>query len=726
MRFLLYCLLVLLTFLSCYAEEMYTIFKPPLQQERVYITFRAQDAFNFDQEKAFGSKRNLAVSQYTPLYTYLPERAESAKKKIQELIAKVSSLQPDMDANEFAKRLRKEFGVDVSPEEAARLLQYADLKNLLEALLTIEESILQTKIVEDPQPLKGKMTADVLYPDPVGAIAYPVGEFITQEDARRSLREKARQVFWEADRNLLNSIVQLFLSTITPNLKYDQKENNRRIEEIIRRYPSKIIPYKAGAVLVPFGKVLSEEDVLLLGAHHEEEKGIVSGSAPWMFSAIFLVIIFYHLLLSRVLEPWQRKRPPYNLLLSALIVTILLMDAILLLTPVSIYALPMAFLPLLIIPLNPERISATWTVALGAFLVSLFSGRSFEMLLYYGFGAVASILFAPVIRKRAQIFIPAMATAVMNVIVIAHFSIDWNVILAGLKNLPQTALISPGDLFINGLVRKMAWAVAGGISAGPLALLLLPVLETMWNTASTFKLNQYTDLQQPILRGLLTKAPGTYQHTMTVAYLAEAVGEAVGANTLLLRTGAYFHDIGKTLAPACFVENLAGNNSPHDAMTPLESAQAIINHVNLGKPLCMDAGIPEIICDFIPQHHGTIRVEFFYNKACNAAQGNAVREEDFRYAGPKPQSVEAAILMICDAVEAASRTLPEPNAENIRAMIWHIVKSRLTDGQFEECGLSTRDIAVIVQVLTESLAASFHTRVAYPWQQKGKGKEADD
>ena len=725
MKIFLNAILVVLSVFACYVEDIYLYFRPPRPEKPVYLTLRSQLTFNFDQEKAFGSKRNVAISQYIPLYTYVPDRTAASKKKMQDLIVKVSSLQPkeQTDGGAFAKYLRREYGIEMSQDTALLLVQYPNLKNLLEAVLTIEESILQSKIVEDPQPLKGKKTAEVLYPDPIGTIAYPATEFITLEEARRSLQTKVSQVFWQVDRKLLDSVLQISVATLLPNLKYDQKENDRRIEEIIRRYPSKIVPYRSGEVLVPFRKLLTEEDVLLLAAHQEaaEQRGF--RRAPWIFFSISFMVVLYNLLLSRILTPWARRKPPYLILLAVLIITVVTLKACLLFTSISIYALPMGMLPLLLLTILPDRYFAPSTTLLGVFLVSFFTGRTFGMLLFFAFGTLLALVTCPAIRKRLDVGIPSLTLGATNAAVILMSSLDLNALAERISHLGSAGAGFQGEIFNAGMLGQTGWAFTGGLLAGPVALLFLPFLEALWNTASTFKLHRYTDPQHPLLKELLTKAPGTYQHTMTVAHLAEVAGDAVGANALLLRAGAFYHDVGKTADPRYFIENQFNGKNPHDEMDPAESTRIILDHVRNGRKIALEAGIPEAIADFIPQHHGTQLVEYFYHKASKADPAVAPQEEDFRYPGPKPQSVEAAILMICDAVEAASRTLHEPTQENLRKMILFIMEQRLADGQFEECDLTTHDMGRITQALTDSLAASFHTRVEYPWQQE-EAKEA--
>jgi putative nucleotidyltransferase with HDIG domain len=222
------------------------------------------------------------------------------------------------------------------------------------------------------------------------------------------------------------------------------------------------------------------------------------------------------------------------------------------------------------------------------------------------------------------------------------------------------------------------------------------------------------------MKELLSKAPGTYQHCMAVAHLAQSVGEAIGADTLLLRIGAYYHDVGKMVNPKFFIENQFNGENPHDVLEPRESSKLILNHVRRGMKIGQEAGLPKVVVDLILQHHGTQLIEYFYNIATKTYPSSTIREEEFRYPGPKPQSVEAALLMACDAVEAASRSLLDPNRKEFKKLVRLILVKRIIDGQFSECDLSSRDLSKIVDALVDALEATFHSRIQYPWQEKKK------
>jgi putative nucleotidyltransferase with HDIG domain len=727
-KLLLSIILIVVSFSACFVEDVYMRFHPPQQGRKAYITLRAGTSFDFDQAKAFGSKKNVALMQYTPLYTYLPDRVETAKRKIQNLSAKIASLKtesPD-DGAGLAKYIQKEFGVTLTAETAAFLLCYEGVANLLDAIMMFGSSMLQSGVVEDPAPLKGKRSIEVLFPEPTGAVAYPVSEVMTLDNARDDLQKKIVMVFWQVDRRALDPVIQLAVSVISPTLRYDKEENDRRIEEIVRRYPSKIVSYRAMDVLTPFLEVMSDEDVMLLAASGEASAKAEGGSAPSVLFSVVFMVTAYNLLLSKTLMPWRRNGPPWTLLLTVLIVTVVLMKVLLLFTVIPVYALPIAMLPMLVMLLHPERASATLTMILGVALTSLFTGSTLRMLFFLGFAGASGILASPMVRKRSHMVIPSVAVGCVNVVVVFFSVTDWAAVARWIMDFGTAATNAPGSMWKAIPLENMGWAMAGGILAGPAALAVLPFCDLFTSTASAFKLNKYNDLDNPLMKDLLTKAPGTYQHTMMVAHLAQVASDAIGANSLLVRTGAYYHDIGKMLDPRCFVENQFDGVNVHNEIAPEQSFTLILGHVVNGMRLAREAGLPEALVDFIPQHHGTLLVEFFYDKACKAAAdgGEAPREEAFRYPGPKPQSVETAILMISDAVEAASRSIREPTREKVEGLVRHIMRKRIADGQFDECNLSTREIAKITEALVEALMASLHTRVEYPWQKEPKSEES--
>jgi putative nucleotidyltransferase with HDIG domain len=261
------------------------------------------------------------------------------------------------------------------------------------------------------------------------------------------------------------------------------------------------------------------------------------------------------------------------------------------------------------------------------------------------------------------------------------------------------------------------WAVI----AGSLMTCLLPVVERLFGVETDLSLIELGDPAHPLLQELIRRAPGTYNHSITVASLAEAAAEAIGARGLLVRVGAYFHDIGKMLKPGYFAENQGQGDNRHRSLVPAMSTLVIIAHVKDGADLARQNRIPEPIIDFIQQHHGTTLVEYFYRQASETKKldpnGSEVDESSFRYPGPKPQTKEAGILMLADAVESASRVLVEPTPARIESLVEDISRKRLLDGQFDECGLTLEEVRQISDSLVKSLTAVYHGRVKYPEQE---------
>jgi cyclic-di-AMP phosphodiesterase PgpH len=274
------------------------------------------------------------------------------------------------------------------------------------------------------------------------------------------------------------------------------------------------------------------------------------------------------------------------------------------------------------------------------------------------------------------------------------------------------------QLVLNDGLSIALWSVI----AGSLMTVLLPTVEKLFAVQTDLSLIELGDPAHPLLQELIRRAPGTYNHSITVASLAEAAAESIGARGLLVRVGAYFHDIGKMLKPGYFIENQGQGDNRHDALVPAMSTLVIIAHVKDGADLGRQNKLPEAIIDFIQQHHGTTLVEYFYRQASEKNKredpdAGAVDESSFRYPGPKPQTREAAVLMLTDAVESASRVLKEPTPSRIENLVAEISMKRLLDGQFDESGLTLEEVRKIGESLVKSLTAVYHGRVKYPDQE---------
>lgn len=256
------------------------------------------------------------------------------------------------------------------------------------------------------------------------------------------------------------------------------------------------------------------------------------------------------------------------------------------------------------------------------------------------------------------------------------------------------------------------FAISSGLSL--LAYPIIYVFERIFGMVTDVSLLEYADTNNELIRKLATQAPGTFHHCIQVSNLAEAAAVEIGANALLVRAGAMYHDIGKMLNPMYFTENQSGNYSPHEELTYEESAEIIIGHVIEGVKLARENRLPEQIIDFIRTHHGTKRVEYFYRMSKKENPEEDIKLSDFTYHGPIPYSKETSILMMADAVEAASRSLKSPDAKSISELVDKIVYSQLDQGQFNNANISLREINTAKKVLKRKLLNIYHLRIEYP------------
>ncbi|MDD4171726.1 MAG: HDIG domain-containing protein [Syntrophomonas sp.] len=277
-----------------------------------------------------------------------------------------------------------------------------------------------------------------------------------------------------------------------------------------------------------------------------------------------------------------------------------------------------------------------------------------------------------------------------------------------------TMTLISGNTTVSVVLVGILLGVISGILSAILMIGALPYLESGFSITSMIRLLELSNPNHVLLKRLLLEAPGTYHHSLMVGNLAEASAEAIGANPLLVRVGAYYHDIGKIKRPDYFVENQRGFDEPHNKIAPALSALIIISHVKEGVELAQEARLPQVIIDFIAEHHGTSLAKYFYNQAIEEEGEGMVSEDSFRYEGPKPQTKEVALVMLADAVEAAVRSLPNPNVDNIRAMVRKIIRDKLNDRQLEECDLTFKDLDVLADSFCKVLEGVYHKRIEYP------------
>lgn len=288
-------------------------------------------------------------------------------------------------------------------------------------------------------------------------------------------------------------------------------------------------------------------------------------------------------------------------------------------------------------------------------------------------------------------------------------------IMSTIISVPTLVCISMAILE-HGTTDIVASLVSGAFS-GPLAvavfLLLLPIFEALFKKVTSFKFSELTDHKSAIIRKIIEQAPGTFNHSIVVSNIAEACASAIGEDALLARTCAYYHDVGKLRQPEYFKENQADNYNPHDDLTPELSANIIKSHTTDGYNLIMKHRLPKVIADVCVEHHGTMPILYFYGKAKKFTDGE-VDIAQFCYAGPKPQTKIAAIIMIADGCEAAARSLQDRSRENVKQVVRNIVNERMELGQFDECEITLKELNIIIHTVVNNLTGIYHSRIEYP------------
>lgn len=333
-------------------------------------------------------------------------------------------------------------------------------------------------------------------------------------------------------------------------------------------------------------------------------------------------------------------------------------------------------------------------------------------------GTCASVLLLGRIRTRTKLIYVGLAAGC--IVAFTHLGVDT--VLGKLNTVTASASQEPLDWLslLPGLAKESLRLGGFTLLATALMTGLLPFVERLFGVQTDLSLLELGDASHPLLRQLAQRAPGTYNHSINVAAIAEAAADSIGAHGLLTRVGAYFHDIGKMFKPNYFIENQEQGGNCHDTLQPAMSTLVIIAHVKDGADLGRQHRLPTPIIDFIEQHHGTTLVEYFYREAAKRSQENPNKEEvsetSFRYPGPKPQTLEAAVLMLADSVESACRTLVEPTSSRIQSLVDQIAMKKLVDGQFDECGLTLQQLDQLKSSLVKSLTAIYHGRVKYTGQ----------
>ena len=499
----------------------------------------------------------------------------------------------------------------------------------------------------------------------------------------------------------------LLTDLVVANSSYDPVLTETRRDQAASAVEPVMREWEDNEVIVRVGERVSEEAIEAIDYFGLNTGGL---DVARLIGFVVLSILVVGLLLTWT---WRFRREFWHRNNVLLLLALLLLVAVFALKLTADrawlpYALPLAAVGMLLTVLLDAGAAMVLT-ALVAVLAAAVNGAGLELAAYMLMGGIAGIV---TVRRgeRLAVFVQAgFAVFIVNVLVVATF-----------------ALL--GDQDVQGLLQLLA---ASAVSAGGAAVAAVgsfAVIGSVFGILTVFQLLELANPSQPLLRRLLVETPGTYHHSLMVGNLAERAAEAIGADTLLARVAAYYHDVGKLSNPPAFIENQAGGDNIHDELDPETSAQLLKSHVSEGIEIAYRSGLPKALIAFIPQHHGTAVMSYFHARAreqaaapyggLETAEGRkaaeAVAVAKFRHGGPKPQTREAAIIMLADSVEASVRSLASRDEPAIRAMVSRIIEERISDDQFDECDITLRDIETIREAFVGQLLGMYHQRIAYP------------
>ncbi len=486
---------------------------------------------------------------------------------------------------------------------------------------------------------------------------------------------------------------QLAKSVLKPNRVIDKEATEKKKEEAYND-SANTIKIKKGSRIISFGDIVTTDKLKML-----EDLNLLETKVKYDYlylAGIMLIILFLAAIVAVFLKKYNKT--VYNsrkeLLLICLIVIIILVLSRYMFSFYDGLVIPIFMGTMLISILMNVEVAVVINCAL-AISVSLMLKGDYKFL-YMGLvcGAISAIMVSKT-NQRSRLSMNGVFLGLINVVFIV--CLDF-INKSDFRSILTDSIV----VFLNGMVSMI------------LTIGILPFLESAFNIVTPLKLLEISNPNHPLLKKLLIEAPGTYHHSLMVGNLAEIATEDLGGNALLSRAGAYFHDVGKLKRPDLFKENQLAEN-PHDRMTPNLSALVITSHTKDGLDIAAKYKLPQVIRDIIKQHHGTTLVAYFYHKALKAAENEGeVGQEGFRYDGPKPQSKEAAVVMLADSVEAAVRSMTDKTEAKIEAVIRKIIKDKLDDGQLDNCQLTLNDLDKIANSFMKVLSGYFHAREQYP------------
>ena len=673
-----------------------------------------------EDTEATAQKKDEAAAAVLPVYTYDANIFANTEDKVRALFALGRDFAARSPENHRASELRTAFldklGLDLEPADVTSLIRLKFPAELEEALVTLlAKSFSHGIILSKSLFIHGEAERGLTLLDLQGGERTAgVGDLLDIGESEKHVSDDLEKIeISPREKTLLGDLGQIFL---TSNVTYNKIETERRKALARDAVGAVTLLVKKDRVIVRKGDEVTPEALKILDQYNQR----IARRSHWLptfAGSLFLYLVLLGTLwtyLRSTFKPAQAERQ-FRMTAVALIGSLALYKAFLLLAgtvsgAVAIpslarvetfyYAFPLQAGTLIFAFLVPDLMTLLYVI-LNSLMAGILLGGDFGLTIFSFIGGLAAIYGVRLFRRRyraATLRAGFLILPAVNAFVILIFS------LIGRQS---------GFTFF---IAEAAMGLFGGAASAVLAFILLPLVETAFGFVTPSKLLELTSSDLPIFRQLAEEAPGSYHHSLVVATLAERAADELGLNAQLAKAGALYHDIGKTKMPEYFIENRTGEFDLHRDLAPSMSTLVIKNHVKEGVELARKLKLPRPLREIIEQHHGSSLVRFFYAKAKQTydPEDQTVGEEVFRYPGPAPQTKEAGLVMLADAIEAASRSLKSPTKDHIKRVITDIINSTLQDGQLDACDFSLRELRTVAAAFLTVLYAIYHPRVEYP------------
>ncbi|MEZ6189717.1 MAG: HDIG domain-containing protein [Phycisphaerales bacterium] len=564
----------------------------------------------------------------------------------------------------------------------------------------------------------GMMPITIVHPDPVPGKAQEQRLFgrriLTLTDTERLEKEIEFATRFIKGEHLRESIVALVMQHPQATYHYDPKLSSLRGDEAAAAVDRQVVTYQPGTVLIPSGKELTRDDVALIHGALRAYKSSLSDGATFLvlFGRLSLILMVGVAVWTYIFYCNERivRNPMRGLAITSLLLLCQCMAVALARAYPQLFAsmttLPVLMAATVLVIVYDQR----FALAMGGFLgllILLSVDLRVEHVLVMMSGVGVAVALLREVRSRSKL---------VTVGLWAGLAMATTSFLVSVMSKP----LNEADELWRITIDSAAMVVTGLLAVG-IVQWALPAIEKIFKVTTAMTLKELNDASHPLLQRLAQEAPGTYQHSLRIADMAEAAADTIGADGLFCRVGAMYHDIGKINKPMYFIENQGGGPNRHDKLTPAMSLLIIVGHVKDGIEMAREYALPPTLRHFIESHHGTTLVEYFFHAAKKQTEAESKpgpSEFEFRYPGPKPQTKEAAIMLLCDCIEGAARALPEPTPVRLEQVVNAMARKRLMDGQFDECNLTLSELHKIEQSIIKTLCAVYHGRIAYPSAQK--------